>query len=78
MVEMKSLQPVRSFTDFLQEKVIEKSLESLRYNLNLQVELVEKCPFPQWKKWRNKWLKLREILRIGNNCCGVCKRKMGN
>lgn len=49
MVEMKSPQPVRSFTDFLQEKVIEKSLESLRYNLNLQVELVEKCPFPQWK-----------------------------
>ncbi|WP_196039506.1 MULTISPECIES: hypothetical protein [Bacteroides] len=50
MVEMKSPQPVRSFTDFLQEKVIEKSLESLRYNLNLQVELIEKCPFPQWKK----------------------------
>ena len=26
-----------------------KAMELMKYNLNLYVELDEKCPFPQWK-----------------------------
>lgn len=39
-----------SFIDFLQDEVIDKAGELIRYNLNLQVELEEKCPFPLWKE----------------------------
>lgn len=39
-----------SFLDFLKEEVIDKASELIKYNLNLQVEVEEKCPFPQWKK----------------------------
>lgn len=38
VVEMKSPQSVTSFTDFMQDKVIEKATELIRCNLKLQVE----------------------------------------
>lgn len=38
-----------SIADYLHEKVVEKTMELMRYNLNLYVELEEKCPFLEWK-----------------------------
>ena len=35
--------------DYLHEKVVEKAVELMHYNLNLFCELDEKCPFPAWK-----------------------------
>lgn len=31
------------------DKVVEAAVELMKYNLELQVEIEEKCPFPQWK-----------------------------
>lgn len=48
VVEMKAPIQSNSVADFLHEKVISKAMELVKYNLNLQVELEEKCPFPAW------------------------------
>lgn len=34
---------------YLHEKVVEKAVELMNYNLNLFCELDEKCTFPAWK-----------------------------
>ena len=31
------------------DKVVEAAVELMKYNLELQVEIEDKCPFPQWK-----------------------------
>ena len=49
VLEMKVPIQTNSIADFLHEKVVEKAMELMKYNLNLYVELDEKCPFPQWK-----------------------------
>ena len=49
VVEMKAPAQTNSITDYLHEKVVEKAMELMKYNLNLYVELDEKCPFAQWK-----------------------------
>ena len=49
VVEMKAPSQTNSIADYLHEKVVEKAMELMKYNLNLYVELDEKCPFPQWK-----------------------------
>ena len=49
VLEMKAPIQTNSIADFLHEKVVEKAMELMKYNLNLYVELDEKCPFPQWK-----------------------------
>ena len=50
VVEMKAPAQTNSIADYLHEKVVEKAMELMKYNLNLFVELEEKCPFPQWKR----------------------------
>lgn len=50
VVEMKAPAQTNSIADYLHEKVVEKAMELMKYNLNLYVELDEKCPFAQWKK----------------------------
>ena len=49
VVEMKAPAQTNSIADYLHEKVVEKAMELMKYNLNLYVELDEKCPFAQWK-----------------------------
>ena len=49
VVEMKAPIQTNSIADYLHEKVIEKAMELMKYNLNLYAELEEKCPFPAWK-----------------------------
>lgn len=49
VVEMKAPEQTNSIADYLHEKVVEKAMELMKYNLILYVELDEKCPFPQWK-----------------------------
>lgn len=49
-VEMKAPVVTNNISDYLHEKVVEKAFELMKYNLNLHVELEEKCPFPQWTK----------------------------
>ena len=49
VLEMKAPIQTNSIADFLHEKVVESAMELMKYNLNLYVELDEKCPFPQWK-----------------------------
>lgn len=49
VVEMKTPAQTNSIADYLHEKVVEKAMELMKYNLNLYVELDEKCPFAQWK-----------------------------
>lgn len=49
VLEMKAPVQTNSIADYLHEKVVEKAMELMKYNLNLYVELVEKCPFPDWK-----------------------------
>lgn len=43
--------PIQSnnISDYLHEKVIDKAMELMDYNLNMYVELEEKCPFAVWK-----------------------------
>lgn len=50
VVEMKAPAQTNSIADYLHEKVVEKAMELMKYNLNLYVELDEKCPFFVWKK----------------------------
>lgn len=50
VMEMKALVQINSISDYLHEKLVEKAIELMKYNLNLQCELEDKCPFPQWKK----------------------------
>lgn len=49
MLEMKAPVQTNSIFDYLHEKVIEKAMELVKYNLNLYCELEEKCPFFAWK-----------------------------
>ena len=49
VVEMKAPAQTNSIADYLHEKVVEKAMELMKYNLNLYVELDEKCLFAQWK-----------------------------
>lgn len=49
VVEMTAPAQTNSIADYLHEKVVEKAMELMKYNLNLYVELDEKCPFAQWK-----------------------------
>lgn len=49
VLEMKAPVLTNSIADYLHEKVVEKAMELMRYNLNLHVELEEKCPFAAWK-----------------------------
>ena len=50
VLEMKAPIQTNSIADFLHEKVVERAMELMKYNLDLHVSLEEKCPFPQWKK----------------------------
>ena len=50
VLEMKAPIQTNSIADFLHEKVVERAMELMKYNLDLHVALEEKCPFPQWKK----------------------------
>ena len=50
VLEMKAPIQTNSIADFLHEKVVERAMELMKYNLDLHVSLAEKCPFPQWKK----------------------------
>ena len=49
VVEMKAPPQTNSIADYLHEKVVEKAMELMKNNLNLYVELDEKCLFAQWK-----------------------------
>ena len=49
VLEMKAPMQTNSVGDYLHEKVVEKAIELMNYNLNLYCELDEKCPFPAWR-----------------------------
>lgn len=49
VLEMKAPVLTNSIADYLHEKVVAKAMELMRYNLNLHIELEEKCPFATWK-----------------------------
>lgn len=49
VLEMKAPVQTNSISDYLHEKVIEKAMELVKYNLNLYCELEEKCSFFAWK-----------------------------
>ena len=57
VIEMKVPVQTNSIADYLHEKVVEKAIELMIYNLNLYTELEEKCPFPVWKHDLYKRLK---------------------
>ena len=50
VVEMKAPIQTNSIFDFLHEKVVDKAIELMGYNLDLYTELEENCPFPSWKQ----------------------------
>lgn len=50
VVEMKAPVQTNNIADYLHEKVVERAIELMGYNLNLYTELEEKCPFPAWKQ----------------------------
>ena len=50
VVEMKAPAQTNSIADYLHEKIVEKAIKLMGYNLNLYTELEEKCPFPAWKQ----------------------------
>lgn len=50
VVEMKAPVQTNNIADYLHEKVVDKAIELMGYNLNLYTELEEKCPFPAWKQ----------------------------
>ena len=50
VVEMKAPVQTNSISDYLHESVIKKAIELMNYNLNLFVELEEKCPFSAWRQ----------------------------
>lgn len=49
VLEMKAPVVTNNVSDYLHEKVVEKAVEIMHYNLNLFCELDEKCPFSTWK-----------------------------
>ena len=49
VLEMKAPVQTNSISDYLHEKVIEKAMELVKYNLILYCELEEKCSFFAWK-----------------------------
>lgn len=49
VLEMKIPVHTNSIYDYLQDKVVNKAIELMSYNLNLYTELEENCPFPAWK-----------------------------
>ena len=49
MSEMKALVLINSIANILHEKVISKVMEPMTYNLNIQCEMEDKCPFKQLK-----------------------------
>lgn len=49
VLEMEAPVVTNNVSDYLHEKVVEKAVELMDYNLNLFCELDEKCPFPAWK-----------------------------
>lgn len=50
VMEMKAPVQTNNISDFLHKKVVERAIELMDYNLNLYTQLVEKCPFSQWKR----------------------------
>lgn len=50
-VVQEMIAPIQSnnISDYLHEKVINKAIKLMDYNLNMYVELEEKCPFAVWK-----------------------------
>jgi hypothetical protein len=50
VLEMKAPVLTNSISDYLHEAVVKKAIELMNYNLNLYVELEEKCPFSAWKQ----------------------------
>lgn len=50
VVEMRAPVQTNSIADYLHEKVVDKAIELMGYNLNLYNELEEKCPFSAWKE----------------------------
>ena len=50
VVEMKAPVQTNSVSDYLHEKVVDKAIELMGYNLNLYTELEENCPFPAWRQ----------------------------
>ena len=49
VLEMKALVLTNRIVDYLHVRVVEKTMELMKYNLNLYVELEEKYPFSAWK-----------------------------
>ena len=50
VLEMKAPILTNSISDYLHEKVVDKAIELMGYNLNLYTELEDKCPFSAWKQ----------------------------
>lgn len=50
VLEMKAPMLSNSVADYLHDNVVEKAVELMNYNLDLYVELSDKCPFPTWKR----------------------------
>lgn len=50
VLEMKAPMLNNSVADYLHDNVVEKAVELMNYNLDLYVELSDKCPFPTWKR----------------------------
>lgn len=50
VVEMNAPVQTNSISDYLHETVVKKAMELMHYNLNLFVELEEKCPFSIWRQ----------------------------
>lgn len=48
--EIKAPKLTNSISDFLEPEVIDAAINLMQYNLDMQVELEENCPFPAWKK----------------------------
>lgn len=48
--EIKAPKHTNRINDFIEQEVVDASMELMKYNLELQVEIEEKCPFPQWKR----------------------------
>ena len=48
--EIKAPKQTNRINDFIEQEVIDAAMELMKYNLELQVEIEEKCPFAQWKR----------------------------
>lgn len=58
MVEMKAPNDMNNIADFIHESVISKAIELMSFNLKMQEEIEEHCPFSTWKF---DLLQIREI-----------------